>query len=69
MSISIGASGVRTVTELAAGTRAALRSREELYGITEKAIAIGAKVVWGQIDFHDDAAAKLAEDVGRLFVC
>ena len=38
------------------------RPKEELYALTEKAIAIGAKVVWGQIGVYDDAAAKLAED-------
>ncbi|MFT7448935.1 MAG: CoA-binding protein [Alphaproteobacteria bacterium] len=44
------------------------RPKEELYGITEKAIAIGAKVLWGQIDVYDDAAAKLAEDAGLKVV-
>ena len=38
------------------------RPKEELYAITQKAIAIGAKVIWGQIGVYDDAAAKLAED-------
>src|SRR6056300_890195 len=36
------------------------RPKEELYAITEKAIAIGAKVLWGQIDVYDDRAVKLA---------
>ena len=40
------------------------RPKEELYGIAEKAIAIGAKVLWGQIGVYDDRAAKLAEDAG-----
>jgi predicted CoA-binding protein len=44
------------------------RPKEELYGITEKAIAIGAKVLWGQIGVYDDAAAKLAEDAGLKVV-
>jgi predicted CoA-binding protein len=44
------------------------RPKEELYAITEKAIAIGAKVLWGQIDVYDDAAAKLAEDAGLRVV-
>ncbi len=44
------------------------RPKEELYGIAEKAIAIGAKVLWGQIDVYDDAAAKLAEDAGLKVV-
>ena len=30
------------------------RPKEELYAITEKAIAIGAKVLWGQIGVYDD---------------
>jgi predicted CoA-binding protein len=44
------------------------RPREELYGIAEKAIAIGAKVLWGQIGVYDDRAAKLAEDAGLKVV-
>ncbi len=44
------------------------RPKEELYGIAEKAIAIGAKVLWGQIGVYDDAAAKLAEDAGLKVV-
>jgi len=44
------------------------RPKEELYALTEKAIAIGAKVVWGQIGVYDDAAAKLAEDAGVKMV-
>lgn len=38
------------------------RPKEELYGIAEQAIAIRAKVLWGQIGVYDDRAAKLAED-------
>jgi predicted CoA-binding protein len=44
------------------------RPKEELYAITEQAIAIGAKVLWGQIDVYDDAAAKLAADAGLKVV-
>lgn len=44
------------------------RPREELYAIAEKAIAIGAKVLWGQIGVYDDRAAKLAEDAGLKVV-
>ena len=44
------------------------RPKEELYGITEQAIAIGAKVLWGQIGVYDDAAAKLADDAGLKVV-
>lgn len=38
------------------------RPKEELYGIAEQAIAIGASVLWGQIGVYDDRAAKLAQD-------
>lgn len=44
------------------------RPKEEFYGIAEKAINIGAKVLWGQIGVYDDAAAKLAEDAGLQVV-
>ena len=44
------------------------RPKEELYGIAEKAVAIGAKVLWGQIGVYDDRAAKLAEDAGLQVV-
>ena len=44
------------------------RRPEELYGIAEQAIAIGAKVLWGQIGVYDDRAAKLASDAGLKVV-
>ena len=44
------------------------RPKEELLGITEQAIAIGAKVLWGQIGVYDDKAAALAEDAGLKVV-
>ena len=44
------------------------RPKEELYGIAEQAIEIGAKVLWGQIGVYDDRAAKLAEDAGMKVV-
>ncbi|WP_375253754.1 CoA-binding protein [Yoonia sp.] len=44
------------------------RPKEELYDITKQAIAIGAKVLWGQIGVYDEAAAKLAEDAGLKVV-
>jgi predicted CoA-binding protein len=44
------------------------RPKEELYGIAEKAIAIGAKVLWGQIGVYDDRAARLAESAGLKVV-
>lgn len=44
------------------------RPKEELYGIAEQAIAIGAKVLWGQIGVYDDEAAALAEGAGLKVV-
>jgi predicted CoA-binding protein len=44
------------------------RPKEELYGIAEQAIAIGAKVLWGQIGVYDDRAAALAESAGLKVV-
>lgn len=44
------------------------RRPEELYGVAEEAIAVGAKVLWGQIGVYDDKAAKLAEDAGLKVV-
>ncbi len=35
-----------------------------LYGITQEAIEIGAKVPWAQISLRNDGAAKLAEFAG-----
>jgi predicted CoA-binding protein len=44
------------------------RPKDELYGIAEQAIAIGAKVLWGQIGVYDDKAAALAEEAGLKVV-
>jgi len=44
------------------------RPKEELYGIAEQAIAIKAKVLWGQIGVYDDRAAALAEAAGLKVV-
>ena len=44
------------------------RPKEELFSIAEKAIAIGAKVLWGQIGVYDDRAAALAEAAGLKVV-
>ena len=44
------------------------RPKEELYGLAEQAIAIGAKVLWGQIGVYDDRAAKLAGDAGLVVI-
>lgn len=44
------------------------RPKEEFYGFAEQAIAIGAKVLWGQIGIYDDRAAALAEEAGLQVV-
>ncbi len=44
------------------------RPKEEFYAIAEQAIAIGAKVLWGQMGVYDDRAARLAEDAGLKVV-
>ena len=40
------------------------RKPKDLYGIAEEAIAIGAKVLWGQIGVINHDAARLAEEAG-----
>ena len=44
------------------------RSSDALLGITEEAIAVGAKVLWGQIGVRNDEAARLAENAGMKVV-
>ncbi len=44
------------------------RPKDEFYGMAEQAIALGAKVLWGQIGVYDDEAAALAEAAGLQVV-
>ena len=44
------------------------RKPEDLYSIAEEAIAIGAKVLWGQIGVINFDAARLAEEAGLKVV-
>ena len=44
------------------------RRKEELFGVAQEAIEIGAKVLWGQIGVYDDEAAKISEDAGLKVV-
>ena len=44
------------------------RRPEDLMDVTNEAIAIGAKVLWGQIGVVDHEAAQLAEEAGMQVV-
>ena len=44
------------------------RKPKDLFGIAEEAIAIGAKVLWGQIGVINHDAARLAEEAGLKVV-
>ena len=44
------------------------RRAEELPAVAHEAVAIGAKVLWGQIGVYNEEAARLAEDAGLKVV-
>ncbi len=65
--------GLKVYSSLAAVDRPVdmvevFRKPQDLYGVAEEAIGIGAKVLWGQIGVVDHKAARLAEDAGLKVV-
>ena len=44
------------------------RKPDDLPAIAQEAIAIGAKVLWGQIGVYNEEAARIAEDAGMKVV-
>ena len=44
------------------------RKPDDLHAIAQEAVAIGAKVLWGQIGVYNEEAARIAEDAGMKVV-
>ena len=44
------------------------RRAEELPAVAREAVAIGARVLWGQIGVYNEEAARIAEDAGLKVV-
>ena len=44
------------------------RKPDDLPAIAQEAVAIGAKVLWGQIGVYNEEAARIAEDAGMKVV-
>ena len=44
------------------------RNPDDLPAIAQEAVAIGAKVLWGQIGVYNEEAARIAEDAGMKVV-
>ena len=44
------------------------RPKSEFAAIADQAIAVGAKVLWGQLDIYDDVAAAKAEAAGMTVI-
>ncbi|WP_299869740.1 CoA-binding protein [uncultured Roseobacter sp.] len=44
------------------------RSSDALLGVAKDAVAVGAKVLWGQIGVYNEDAARIAEDAGMKVV-
>jgi len=44
------------------------RKADDLPAIAQEAVAIGAKVLWGQIGVYNEEAARIAEDAGMKVV-
>lgn len=65
--------GLKVYSSLAAVDRRVdmvevFRKPDDLPAIAQEAVAIGAKVLWGQIGVYNEEAARIAEDAGMKVV-